>query len=121
MLLELNYNKFLGIILLTFFISGSFLVADKISPKVYAQTKDLVCPPKNVQHWDKIVFSIMSPDLGTRVNLPVNSELDIKVLDDPLKVADLKQKVLTFLNVPDEPRSSIQIANVEYSITCVST
>src|SRR5207245_2494375 len=109
MLLYLYYNIFLCIILITSLHYALPIFADKISPKVYAQTKDLVCPPKNVQHWDKIVFSIMSPDLGNRVNLPVSSELNIKVLDDPITVADLKQKLLTSLNVPDEPRTSIQI------------
>src|SRR5437660_804287 len=118
MALELNYNKFLGIILLTFFISGSFLVVARASPKVYAQTQALVCPPKNVQHWDKIVFSIMSPRSEERRVGKENRELDIKVQDDHQKVADLKQKVLTFLNVPDEPRSSIQILEVRYAIIC---
>jgi len=78
----------------------------------------------NVQHWDKIVFVIRTPNLNSKVNLPVNSELDIKILkilDDPHNVADIKQKVLAFLEVPNEPRSSIQIANIEYSITCNTT
>ena len=41
---------------------------------------------------------------------------------DPLKVADLKQKVLSFLKVPTEPRTSIQILvnGTEYSIICTS-
>jgi hypothetical protein len=100
--------------------SGSLVVSatSKISPKVYAQSQDFMCPAKNIQHWDKIVFLIRSPELAQRVNLTANTELDIKVLDDPLKVADLKQKVLTFLNVPDEPRDSIQILEVRYAIIC---
>jgi hypothetical protein len=61
---------------------------------------------------------ILNPDLASRTNLPANSELDIKVLDDPHKVADINQNVLTFLQVPIEPRSSIQIVNVVYSIIC---
>ena len=77
-----------------------------------------ICPSKNVQHWDKIVFTIKSPQLAAKVKLPLNSELDIKVRDDPTKVADLKQKVLDFLKVPTEPKSSIDILHVRYAIIC---
>ena len=116
-MVRFSRKYYLGIILV--FISASLVVAAlKISPKVYAQSQAEVCPPGNVQHWDKIVFYIASPDLARRLNLPMNTELDIKVLDDPLKVADLKQKVLTFLNAPDELRSSIQILEVRYAIIC---
>ena len=80
-----------------------------------------VCPENNVQHWDKIVFMIMSPDLGRKVNLTAKTELDIKVLDDPLKVADIKQKVLDFLKVPNAPRNAIQILDVNYAIICGSS
>ena len=82
------------------------------------QYSSIACPAKNVQHWDKIVFVIKSADLSKRLKLPAISELDIKVLDDPTKVADLKKNVLNFLKVPNEPRSSIEIRNVEYSIIC---
>ena len=95
-------------------------VQTKLATSAFAQSQNVVCPTKDVQHWDKIVFFILTPDLAKKVNLPVNSELGIKVLDDPHKVADIKQKVLTFLEVTNEPRSSIQIVNVEYSIICNS-
>jgi hypothetical protein len=78
------------------------------------------CAPSNVQHWDKIVFIIQSSDLASRVKLPIGTELDIKVLDDPTTVADVKQKVLDFLKVPNESRDSIRIVSVEYDIICVS-
>ena len=117
----MNYNKFSAIILLTIFISSTLPVfATKTPLKAYAQSSGFVCPSKNVQHWDKIVFFIRSPDLSKRVRLPMNTELDIKVLDDPLKVADLKQKVLSFLKVPTEPRTSIQILDVRYAIICAT-
>ena len=101
-------------------ILGTLATAQtKLATSAFAQSQNIICPTKDdVQHWDKIVFFIRTPDLASKVNLPVNSELDIKVLDDPHKVADIKQKVLTFLNVPTELRSSIQIVNVEYSIIC---
>ena len=67
-----------------------------------------VCPAKDVQHWDKIVFMITSPDIARRVNLTVNTELDIKVLDDPHKVSDVKQKVLDFLKIPTVPKARLK-------------
>jgi hypothetical protein len=101
-------------------ILGTLATAQtKLATNAFAQSQNIICPTKDdVQHWDKIVFFIRTPDLASKVSLPVNSELDIKVLDDPHKVADIKQRVLTFLNVPTELRSSIQIVNVEYSIIC---
>ncbi|MFZ0326859.1 MAG: hypothetical protein WAL66_06095, partial [Nitrososphaeraceae archaeon] len=92
----------------------------KLTSSAFAQSQNVVCSTKGVQHWDKIVFFIRTPDLASKVNLPANTELDIKALDDPHKVADIKQEVLTFLEVPNEPRSAIQIVNVEYSIICNS-
>lgn len=92
------------------------------SKEVYATTTSAAalanCPAKNVQHWDKIVFVIKSPELAAKVQLPPNTELDIKVRDNPSKVADIKQKVLEFLNVPTEPRSSIDILQVRYAMIC---
>jgi hypothetical protein len=79
-----------------------------------------VCSQNNVQHWDKIIFAIIDPDLAKKVNLTANTELDIKVLDDPHKVADIKQKVIDFLNVPNAPKKAIQILDVEYAIICAS-
>jgi hypothetical protein len=78
------------------------------------------CPVKSVQHWDKIIFSIASPTLANKLNLSANTELDIKVRDDPRLVSDLKQKVLNFLNVPNENKSSIKILDVEYAIICAA-
>jgi hypothetical protein len=86
-----------------------------------AQVPAAVCPATNVHHWDKIVFSITSA-LAKRVNLTANTELDIKVLDDPTKVADIKQKVLNFLHVPNIPafRNSTKIIDVDYAIICAT-
>ena len=80
-----------------------------------------VCPAKDVQHWDKIVFMITSPDIARRVNLTVNTELDIKVLDDPHKVSDVKQKVLDFLKIPTVPKAPLRIVGVDYAIICTTT
>jgi YVTN family beta-propeller protein len=77
-----------------------------------------ICSEDNVKHWDKIVFDITDPNIAKKLNLTANTELDIKVLDDPKKVADIKQKVLDFLKVPNENKSSIQILDVEYAVIC---
>ncbi len=79
-----------------------------------------ICPDENIQHWDKIAFSINNPRLAGSLRLTANTPLDIKVLDDPLTVADIKQKVLTFLKAPDNPqnRRAISIIDIEYAIIC---
>jgi hypothetical protein len=77
-----------------------------------------VCKVESVQHWDKIVFTVTDPRLASQANVTANIELDIKVLDDPQKVADLKQKVLNFLGVPNGNKNAIKIIDVEYAIIC---
>jgi hypothetical protein len=115
----LSHRKLLSIFIMTGLIFGTLAaIQTKLTSSAFAQSQNIVCPTKDVQHWDKIVFLIVNPDLASKANLPANSELDIKVLDDPHKLDDIKQKILDFLNVPNEPRSSIQIMNVEYSIIC---
>jgi len=85
-------------------------------PEINEQTS--ACAKGNVQHWDKIVFMITDPKLATKANVTANTELDIKVLDDPKKVADLKQKVLNFLGDAKGNKSTIRIVDVEYAIIC---
>jgi YVTN family beta-propeller protein len=77
-----------------------------------------ICSERDVQHWDKIVFSIVDPVLAKKLNFTLNSELDVKVLDDPHKVADIKQKVLDFLHVPNASKTAIKIVDVGYAISC---
>jgi hypothetical protein len=96
-------------------------------PDALAQTDPLpdsntnpVCPAANVQHWDKIIFSINNTDLAKRLNLTANTELDVKIMDDPNTVANIKQKLLEFLKVPNFSLESINILDVEYSIVCSS-
>lgn len=82
-----------------------------------------ICSKENQKHWDKIIFQITSPDLASTVNLPLNSELDIKVQDSPLNVSDLKEKVIAFLNLTpsQENRNAIEIIDVDYHIACTPT
>lgn len=76
------------------------------------------CPTVNVQHWDKVVFKIIRQNLANQLNLPYNSELDIKILTKPDKVTDLKKKVLEQLGLSETQRSGIQILDISYSIVC---
>ncbi len=78
------------------------------------------------QHWDKIVFTIKTTALANATGFPRNELLDIKVPDDPRGVANLKTKVLGFLDMgapgccPDNAtnRRAISIDEVEYAIDC---
>ena len=78
-------------------------------------------------HMDKVIFHLTGvltaavpadqPDLN---NVPRDSRLDIKVLDNPRTVADLKAKVLTFLRaqVTDANRENVTIDDVDYAVVC---
>src|ERR671921_514419 len=72
-----------------------------INDKTYAQNLQPLYSSDSCvsQHWDKIVFKIANVQLAQSLKLPPNTELDIKVLDDPTKVSDIKQKILEFLKV----------------------
>jgi hypothetical protein len=97
---------------------GQFTWEVDITTKPEINDQTSACAKGNVQHWDKIVFMITDPKLATKTNLTANTELDIKVLDDPKKVADLKQKVLNFLGNAKGNKSSIRIIDVDYAIIC---
>jgi hypothetical protein len=80
-------------------------------------------------HMDKIIFHITDvlaaanpADQAALNAVPRNTRLDIKVLDDPRTVADLKGKVLTFLGaVPNAvDRNYTTIDEVEYAVICPS-
>ena len=102
---------------------------------------ELSCGEMNqgfVFHMDKIIFrasdtatiicpgSTMDPSSGSPVTINRNSVLDIKVLDDPLRVADVKQKVADFLNsfscvngAGTAVRSQqIHVIDVDYATAC---
>lgn len=105
-------------------ILGLLLGCAAASPTL-AQGQLLTCPDSAIRHWDKIVFKITDPHVANALRVPAKSELDIKVLDDPTKVADLKLKVIDFFrpaapaNFPDY-RKHIDIVSVSYAISgCV--
>jgi hypothetical protein len=83
--------------------------------------------PVRAVHMDKVIFHItdilLAADAGDQAALnavPRNSRLDIKVLDNPTTVADLKGKVLSFLGAVDGPinRERIVIDDVDYAVVC---
>lgn len=83
--------------------------------------------PMPAIHMDKIIFRITgdltaaaAADQPALDAVPHSSKLDIKVLDDPETVADLKGKVLTFLGAEDSDanRANIVIDDVDYAVVC---
>lgn len=87
----------------------------------------------NAAHADKIIFllvgapnaltALVQADQPALNAIPRNTELDIKVLDNPRTVADLKGKVLSFLGAVDNPagRAAIAIKDVDYAMVCPTT
>jgi hypothetical protein len=83
--------------------------------------------PIRTAHMDKIIFQIID-DLRAQLEadqpaldaVPKKTALDIKVIDNPSTVADLKGKVLTFLGAADTTtnRDAISIDDVEYAVIC---
>ena len=78
-------------------------------------------------HADKIIFTLSGPlaalqqgDQAALDNVPRDTELDIKVLDDPRTIADLKGKVLSFIRAVDSAvaRAAVKIIDVEYAMVC---
>jgi len=56
------------------------------------------CLPEEVKHWDKIIFQILRDPSGEIMSQYLKTPLDIKVLDDPNKAANLVKKVRNFIN-----------------------
>jgi len=96
------------------------------------------CPAQFVQHWDKIIFKpvvvfafpFFSPEGETE--LIEGLEFDVKVRDNPDKLANLGQKTAEKLNelgyqllvldgTIDITQANIDILDVEYSIICAAT
>jgi hypothetical protein len=104
-------------------VSFAVLLSLSWTPVLYAQpspTETSTCTQESTQHWDKIIFEIKNKKIAEQVQQPKDTELDIKVRDDPNEVADLKKKILDFLGLPinSENRKGIKILNVEFSILC---
>lgn len=81
-------------------------------------------------HVDKIIFMLLGPLQAIKPErqealnaIPRQVELDIKVLDNPRRIADLRGKVLSFIGAIDEPafREYVRIVDVDYAIVCPAT
>jgi YVTN family beta-propeller protein len=104
------------------FKNGFIYVANSNSDNISIISTETpgACLSNNIQHWDNIHFMITSSDLAEKVKLPINTELDIKILNDPYKAEDLKQKVLEFFKVPNESKEGIKILDLNYDTICAS-
>lgn len=81
----------------------------------------------NAVHTDKIIFELSGAlaaanpaDQNALDAVPRGSALDIKVIDDPRTIADLKGKVLSFIGAVDNAaqRQGVRIVDVELSTVC---
>ena len=81
-------------------------------------------------HADKIIFSLSDgliandpADQAALNAVPHDTELDIKVLDNPRNIADLRGKVLSFIGAADTAvnRQKVKIIDVEYAMICPHT
>ena len=99
-----------------------------------------VCAPQDVVHYDKIIYhpTLNIADCGVPSGNPTElltkdqfgngPDYDIKVLDDPTKVADVNQKVADFINnlnycspggqAGDLTAMDIHVTDVDYRIVC---
>jgi len=122
-------------------VTGNLAVTGVITgPTISALTTAIssaaICPAQNVVHWDKITFignieiqnfanPIEQPEFISSTSLIL---YDIKVLDDPDKVADLNQKVIDKLNglgyrILGQPANMLSpmdvvVFEVDYAIVC---
>ncbi|MGD9674251.1 MAG: hypothetical protein AB7U98_12325 [Candidatus Nitrosocosmicus sp.] len=78
------------------------------------------CTSNNIQHWDRIIFKITNLELAENLGLPQNSELGITIYDDPMKVVDLKQEILTSFGpgTVGSLTENIDIVDIEYATGC---
>ena len=121
-------------------VTGNLAVTGDITgPTITALTTAIssaaICPAQNVVHWDKITFigNLEIQNFAGEQPEFISSQglilYDIKVLDDPDKVADLNQKVADKLNglnyclpggqAGDLTPINIHVTDADYSIDCI--
>lgn len=126
-----------GIIIAAILITSIFAINSNFVKAATAQAVELVFVSVAEtagcnQHWDKIIFKIIRDPSGQIPLSLLKTELDIKVLDNPIKVADVKGKVRDYLttgrivepqgiNIPpltaaEASALQIEIVDVEYAI-----
>jgi len=126
-------------------VTGNLAVTGDITgPTITALTTAIssaaICPAQNVVHYDKLTFhpTLNIADCGVPPGNPTElltkdqfgngPDYDIKVLDDPTKVADLNQKVADKLNglnyclpggqAGDLTPINIHVTDADYRIVC---
>jgi hypothetical protein len=127
-------STLLSVVIATTTVAAADMAYSAVPPVDRAGKAALsICPTSTVDriyHFDKVIFQIATGNLlpiiatdAARLNaLPRNTDLDIKIIDNPLTVSDLEGKVLSFLGA--QPGSSLnrqllRITDVEYSaIVC---
>jgi YVTN family beta-propeller protein len=105
--------------------NGMMYVTSSNKPGVYvistslSQQSNANCPTSNVQHWDKIVFKITSPEVARFVDRPYNTELDVKIQDrNAVTATELKSEIARSIGIPHEFRNSIEIVDNGYAVIC---
>ncbi|MCI0736818.1 MAG: hypothetical protein L0Y50_11220 [Beijerinckiaceae bacterium] len=127
-----KWSMFLSLVVATTPVVFADLASAAVPPVDRAGKPALtVCPtagpPNTIFHFDKVIFQIGAGNLvpiiaadAAQLNaLPRTTGLDIKILDNPRTVADLKGKVLSFLGAQPSlaaNRQLIRIDEVEYAV-----
>jgi len=129
----MKLRSFCGSVVVTVWAFASGLAQADVPPvDPIGQPAIVLCKVVNGQpvravHMDKIIFHITGELVAANQNdqpqldaVPRNRRLDIKVLDDPRTIADLKAKVLTFLGAAVLPANlnTIVIDDVDYAVVC---
>jgi len=127
----------LSLVIATTTVAAAGVASSAVPPVDKAGRPALSTCPKStadrIYHFDKVIFQIAGGDL-VPINaadaaaikaLPRNTDLDIKIFDNPQTVSDLEGKVLSFLGAQPANagnRQLLRILNVEYSaVVCDSS
>ena len=115
-----NQSSFVLAICFSLIFTTSY-IGTSLIPAFSQEVVGGICPSENIQHWEKIDFSVISPDVAKKFNVSADTELNIKVLSDPNSVEDMKQKVVDFfkVNATESDKASIEIHGAPYSVICV--
>src|SRR5262245_32723655 len=99
-------SMLLSLVIATTTVAAAYVASAAVPPVDRAGKPALsACPAgatKIIFHFDKVIFQIATGNLVPIIKadqlalnaLPRNTPLDIKIIDDPRTVADLKSKVL---------------------------
>ncbi len=114
-----NHSSFVLAIDLSLIFTASYTGTGLI-PAFSQEAVVGICPSENIQHWEKIDFIVISPDVAKKFNVSADTELNIKVVSDTNSIEDIKQKVINFskVNATESDNASIQILGTNYAVIC---